>query len=258
VLGHSEEELRSLLADDRQVAMSAQKREILGNVFELSHRTARQIMIPRADVVCLFTTRPIAESLEAARRSGHTRFPLCEEDLDGVVGVVHIKDLFRATHPIESLTSVAREIRFVPETLTADRLLRRMRAGRLHLAAVLDEHGGVSGIVTLENVIEEIVGSIQDEFDTDDPGFVREGDRQYRVPGSMLVVELENELGVEFSGRDEDTIGGVVTTELGRLPQVGDRVELGPLRFHVVEVDRSRVKTLIVVEIGRPATPQEP
>ena len=254
-LGHTEEELRRLLTDGSQAALSAQKGELLDNVFELSHRTARQIMIPRGDVVYLSTTRPMAENLEIARKSGHTRFPLCDGDLDHVIGLVHIKDLFRAKETPAQLGVVARGIKFVPETARLDRLLRRMRRERAHLAAVLDEYGGVSGIVTLENVIEEIVGPIQDEFDTEKPELVRTGPDAYQVSGSMLVVDLEDELGIEFSERDEDTIGGVVVSELGRLPRTGDRVRVGPLRLEVLDVDRNRIGTL-GVHVERSPAPE--
>jgi CBS domain containing-hemolysin-like protein len=255
-LAHSEEELRRLLTDPRQPALTGQKGELLDNVFELSHRTARQIMIPRGDVVYLSTQHSVKENLEIARRSRHTRFPLCEGDLDHVIGLVHIKDLFRAAQPPSELQAVARPIKFVPETLTVDRLLRRMRRERTHLAAVLDEYGGVSGCVTLENVIEEIVGPIQDEFDAEKPELVRTGEDAYQLSGAMLVVDLEHELGLELSERDEDTIGGVVLSELGRLPDVGDRVEVGALRLEVLEVDRNRVRTLAATVV-RPAVPEE-
>ena len=244
-LAHTEEELRLLLASHESGGrLSEQKSELLDNVFELSHRTARQVKVPRADVVYLSTTRSVEENLEIARQSGHTRFPLCDGDLDKIVGLVHIKDLFRARQPLTDLRQVAREVIFVPETLTLDRLLKRMRAERVHLAAVLDEYGGVSGIVTLENVIEEIVGPIQDEFDTEKPELVKKDENLYQVSGSMLVVDLEDELGIEFSERDEDTIAGVVLSELGRRPRVGDRVEIGPLALEVLEVERNRIKSL--------------
>jgi CBS domain containing-hemolysin-like protein len=246
-LAHSEEELRLLLASHESGGrLSEQKSELLDNVFELSHRMARQVMVPRADVVYLSTQRAVEENLEVARQSGHTRFPLCEGDLDKVVGLVHIKDVFRARQPLGDLRQVAREIAFVPETLTLDRLLKRLRGERVHLAAVLDEYGGVSGIVTLDNVIEEIVGPIQDEFDAEKPELVRKGENLYQISGSMLVVDLEDELDVEFSDRDEDTIAGVVLSELGRSPRVGDRVELGPLALEVVEVEGNRIKSLRV------------
>jgi CBS domain containing-hemolysin-like protein len=241
---HDEEELRRLLASSRTAQVSEHKRELLDNIFELSHRLARQIMLPRQDVVYLTTTRPVEENLRLARESGHTRLPLCRGDLDHVIGVVHIKDIFRHEGPIRSLEEVAREITFVPETLTLDRLLKRMRHERFHLAAVIDEYGGVSGIVTMEDVIEEIVGQIEDEFDVERPELSQEPDGSYLISGGMLVEDLEDALQLELSDRDEDTVGGVVLSELGRNPRVGDAVTLGPLRLEVLEVEGNRVLLL--------------
>jgi len=243
-IAHSEEEIRLLLASQQGSHLSDAKRDLLANVFELSDRVARQVMLPRADVVYLSTERPLAENLALARRSGHTRFPLCDGDLDRIVGVVHIKDLFRAETPVTDLTKVARPVKFVPESTALDRLLARMRSENLHLAAVLDEYGGVSGIVTLENVIEEIVGPIQDEFDAEKPELVAKGGGVYQVSGAMLVVDLEDEIGLELSDRDEDTVAGVVLSELGRRPRAGDRVDLAGVRFEVLEVQVNRIKTL--------------
>ena len=245
-LAHDEEELRHLLASAGAETLTSHKRELLANVFTLSERLARQVMIPRADVVYLSTEESVEDNLEIARTSGHTRFPLCAGDLDHVTGLIHIKDLFRNARPPASLAAVARPISFIPETLTLDRLLRRMRAERLHMAAVLDEYGGVAGIVTLENVIEEIVGPIQDEFDAERPEIVPQTDGSYAVSGGMLVDELEEALGVEFSDRDEDTVGGVVLSELGRRAALGDRVTLGPLDIEVMEVQGNRVRRVRV------------
>jgi CBS domain containing-hemolysin-like protein len=252
-LAHDEEELRLLLSSTNASQLSNQKRELLDNIFELSHRVARQIMLPRQDVVYLSTARPLTENLRIARRSGHTRFPLCDGDLDHVVGLIHIKDLFRRDRPLASLKEVARDIAFVPETLELDRLLKRMRTERFHMAAVIDEYGGVSGVVTLEDVIEEIVGSIQDEFDIENPEIEPRGEGVYEVSGGMLVEDLEEALEVEFSKRDEDTIGGVVLSELGRNPVEGDRVELGPITIEVLEVQHNRVNT-VRVTVNQPET----
>jgi len=252
-LAQDEEELRLLLSSTQATSLPEHKRELLDNIFELSHRMARQIMVPRGDVVYLSTTEPLAKNLQIARKSGHTRFPLCEGSLDRVVGMIHIKDLFRRPKPLESLEEASREIAFVPETLELDRLLNRMLSEKVHLAAVLDEYGGVSGIVTLENVIEEIVGQIQDEFDAEKPELFPLGDGIYSVSGAMLVEEVEDALDVEFSDRDEDTIGGVVLSELGRRPMRGDRIELAPLLLEVDEVQRNRIKTLrVTVEAPEP------
>jgi magnesium and cobalt exporter, CNNM family len=252
-LAHDEEELRLLLSSSNGAQISNQKKELLDNVFELSHRMARQIMIPRQDVVYLTTTKSLAENLRLARRSGHTRFPLCEGDLDHVIGLIHIKDIFQRDRNLRSLQEVSREISFVPETLTLDRLLKRMRTERFHLAAVIDEYGGVSGIVTLETVIEEIVGPIEDEFDIEKPEIQEVGDGVYRVSGGMLVEDLEEALKVELSDRDEDTIGGVVLSELGRNPVVSDKVEVGPVTIEVLEVQHNRINT-VAVTVHQPET----
>jgi len=245
-LAQDEEEVRRLLASDEASDLSPEKRELLDNIFELSHRNARQVMVPRADVVFLDTDDSFDESLALARSSGHTRFPLCKEDLDQVVGMVHIKDVFRAAKPPQSLEEIRREIAFIPETLALDRLLRRMLRERVHFGAVLDEYGSVSGIVTLENVIEEIVGEIQDEFDRERPEFVKVDDNHFIVAGAMLVKDLEDELGLELSDRDEDTIGGVALSELGRRARPGDKITVGPIRAEVTEIDRNRIHTLRV------------
>ena len=245
-MAHDEEELRRILASSPEDRLSKQKRRILDNVFTFSSRPVRKIMVPRADVVFLSTERTLEENLQIARNSGHTRFPLCDGDLDRLRGFVHIKDLFRADPLPADLEAVRREIAFVPETLTLDRLLRRMREESVHLAAVLDEYGGVSGVVTLENVLEEIVGEIQDEFDLEPPEIVKLSANKYEISGAVLVEDMEATLGLEFSERDEDTVAGVVLSELGRNARPADVVELPPLRIEVQEVVGNRIHSLAV------------
>ncbi len=257
-LVHSEAEVRLLLASETTAELPEQKRNLLGNVFALSERVARQVMVPRADVVSLSTTKSIEENLRLARASGHTRFPLCEGDLDHILGIIHIKDLFRSEVPVTELTRVARPVRFVPETIRLDQLLARMRGEKIHIAAVLDEYGGVSGIVTLENVMEELVGPIQDEFDTERPELMRRDDGTYLVSGSMLVLDLEQELEIEFSSRDADTVGGLVLSALGRRPRVGDRVVLQPLELEVYEVSGHRIASLLARLPETPSAPFDP
>ncbi len=252
-LAHGEDEIRRLLASSRDSSMPSHQRELLDNVFELSHRVARQVMVPRGEVVYLDTTVPIEDNLRLARESGHTRFPLCDGELDRVVGLIHIKDVFRANEPPTTLAAIKRDILVVPETLPLERVLRRMRTAQVHMAAVIDEYGSVSGIIALENVIEEIVGQIQDEFDAERPELSRIEDNVYQVLGSMLIEDLETRLGLEIDTRDEDTIAGIALSEIGRRPRVGDRVKVGPLDLEVLEVEGHRILALRV-RIERPAT----
>ncbi len=246
-LAHSEEEIRSLLASEEDSKLSDPKRELLDNVFELSDRNARQVMVPRTEVVYLDATAPMEANLDRARQSGHTRFPLCEGDLDQLIGLVHIKDLFIAEDPPVSLRDIARETFAVPETLPLDQLLARMRHEHIHMVAVFDEYGGVAGLVTLENVLEEIVGEIQDEFDAEVPEFVRLEDGGYKVLGGMLIDDLEDELEIEIAdAREEDTVAGIALSELGRTAEPGDAVETGRLRLEVLEVVGNRIVALRV------------
>ncbi len=245
-MGHSEEELRLLLGSSQASEVSEEKRELLDNVFELFHRTARQVMVPRGEVVFLSLEDSLEDNLRLARESGHTRFPLCKGSLDQVVGLIHIKDLFRDAPGEADLEAVRREIPFLPETLTLDRLMTRLRHEKVHMAAVLDEYGGVSGIVTLENVIEEIVGPIQDEFDAEGPELIQRAANLYEISGAMLIKDLEDELRIEVSHRNEDTIAGVVLSSLGSRPRLGDETTVGPLTLRIVELDGNRIQTLRV------------
>lgn len=252
---HEEEEIRRLLASDNDSHLSDHKRELLDNIFELSERVARQIMVPRPEVVFLDLQQSMEENLATAKASGHTRFPLCDGDLDHTLGIVHIKDLFRADTPPKSLGEVRRETFFVPETLSLERLLRKMLSSHLHMAAILDEYGSTSGIVTLENVIEEIVGEIQDEFDAESPEITQVADHTWQVLGSTLLADLESALKIEVDPRDEDTIAGIALSELGRRATVGDKVRVGPIDIEVLEVDVNRILALKVSIVGAGTTP---
>src|SRR6185436_19553287 len=165
---HSVDELRMILASSEKAGiLSEENREIIEGVFEFSKRTARQIMVPRTDVAVLSTTKSIEENLEIMRITRHTRYPLCDGSLDQTIGLIHVKDLFLAQlrGPGRPLTDLKRDILFVPENSTVDALLSQFIEHKTHMAVVLDEYGGASGIVSLENITEELFGQIQDEFD---------------------------------------------------------------------------------------------
>ncbi|MBN2195770.1 MAG: HlyC/CorC family transporter [Polyangiaceae bacterium] len=249
----SEDELRLLLASRRGLRLSAYKRQLLDNALELSHRTARQAMVPRADVAHVTVEQCIADAIAVSRARGYTRLPLCEGDLDHVIGFVHMKDLLLADPAPASLRHVRRDVLFIPEMVSLDRVLRRMRRRRVHLAVVVDEYGGTSGIVTLEDVIEQIVGPIQDEFDAEGSKFVRVAPGEYDVTGTILVADLEDRLGIDLDDRDEDTLGGVVMAEIGRLPRTGEVARVGPVEVEVRDVDGARIRRLRV----RMTSPEE-
>lgn len=240
----SEDELRLLLASRRGLRLSAYKRQLLDNALELSHRTARQAMVPRADVTYLTVEHDLNDAIARSRARGFTRLPLCEGDLDHVLGFVHVKDLLLAEPRPASLREVRRDVLFIPEMVSLDRVLRRMRRRHVHFAVVVDEYGGTSGVLTLEDVLEQIVGPIQDEFDAEGPKFVRVAPGEYDVAGHLQVADLEDRLGIDLDDRDEDTLGGVVMSEIGRLPRPGDVVRVGPVEVEVGDVDGARIRRL--------------
>ena len=246
---HSEEELRMILASSEKAGvLSEENREIIEGVFEFSKRTARQIMVPRTDVVILSTTRSIDENLEIMRTTRHTRYPLCDGSLDQTIGLIHVKDLFLAQllGPGGQLTDLKREILFVPENSTVDALLSQFIEHKTHMAVVLDEYGGASGIVSLENITEELFGQIQDEFDRERPEIEPLGNGRYRVRGDYLIEDLTDRLKVDVGEPAEETIGGYVAARLGREVAPGDRTTMGELQIEVVDAERFRVRWVIV------------
>jgi len=246
---HSEEELRLIRASSEKAGvLSEENREIIEGVFEFSKRTARQIMVPRTDVVVLSTTRTIEENLEIMRTTRHTRYPLCDGSLDQTIGLIHVKDLFLAQlrGPGRPLIELKRDILFVPENSTVDALLSQFIEHKTHMAVVLDEYGGASGIVSLENITEELFGQIQDEFDRERPEIEPLGSGRYRVRGDYLIEDLAARLKVDVGEPAEETIGGYVTAHLGREVSPGDRTTLGDLQIDVVDAERFRVRWVIV------------
>src|SRR5688572_4566258 len=249
-MAHSPEELRMILASSEKAGiLSEENREIIEGVFQFSKRTARQIMVPRTDVVVLSTTETIEANLERIRTTRHTRYPLCEGSLDHTVGLIHVKDLLLAQlrGPGRSLQELKRDILFVPENSTVDSVLSQFIEHKTHMAVILDEYGGASGIVSLENITEELFGQIQDEFDRERPEIEPLGNGRYRVRGDYLIEDLADRLKIDLGEPEEETVGGYVAARLGREVNPGDKVELGELSISVLEAERFRVRWVMAV-----------
>lgn len=248
-IAHSQEELRSILATSEKAGvLSEENREIIEGVFHFSKRTARQIMVPRTDVSILSTTNSITENLEIIRTTRHTRYPLCEGTLDKTLGIIHVKDLFLAqlAGPGRALAEFKRDPLFVPENSTVETLLSEFIEHKTHMAIVLDEYGGASGIVSLENITEELFGQIQDEFDRERPEIEPLGNGRYRVRGDYLIEDLADRLKIDVGEPPEETIGGYVAARLEREVVPGDRTTLGDLEIEVLEAEKFRVRWVIV------------
>lgn len=247
-MAHSPEELRMILASSEKAGiLSEENREIIEGVFQFSKRTARQIMVPRTDVVVLSTLKPIEENLEIIRTTRHTRYPLCEGTLDQTIGLIHVKDLLLAQlrGPGRTLQELKRDVLFVPENSTVDALLSQFIEHKTHMAVVLDEYGGASGIVSLENITEELFGQIQDEFDRERPEIEPLGNGRYRVRGDYLIEDLADRLKIDVGEPAEETVGGYVQARIGREVAPGDRVNLGELTLQVIDAERYRVRWVI-------------
>ena len=250
---HSEEEIRALLTQAHAHGeLTRSEHKLLGAVFDFDESIARQVMVPRVDVQFFDINQPYQDAMENMRRSQHTRYPLCDGSLDKVLGFVHIKDLLHVPSGQEpDLRSICRPPRYVPETMPLGRLLNLFRATRQHLAFVVDEYGAVAGVVTFENVIERIVGPVQDEFDDELPAIVPEEADSFIVQGGTHIEEVNKALKIELSAPGVDTVAGLITQRLGRIAEAGDHVDLDGATAEVLDVQNSR-PTRIRLRLLRP------
>jgi CBS domain containing-hemolysin-like protein len=253
---HSEDELRLLLRESsRQGTIGVEEQELSEAALVFGDLRAREVMNPRAEVAFVLTTDSPRQVAERVIETGHTRLPLCEPEgaLDAAVGVINAKDLLPVGLSPQKdidLRGIARPIAHVSESARVDRVLRDMRRDRRHIALVHDEHGTVVGLVTLEDILEELVGEIEDEFDPEQRDPIRiEGDTVL-IDGSASAREVAERLGFELQGHHETTIGGYLSEELGRVPRPGEEVELHERRFKVLGVEETRVTELRLVDRG--------
>ena len=247
---YSEEELRLVLATAKG---PAERRNLILNALDLRHRTAREAMRPRNEITAFDSAAPIAECLALAERTRYSRFPVCEEgDPDKTLGVIHIKDLYAMrdkSRTAADLLPLARKIIYVPETASLDRLLRRFLDRKLHFGVVVDEFGGTVGIVTLENVIEALVGQIQDEFDTEKSELVRLGEKVWEAAGTLPLHDLEKIIGMVPHDENTTTASGWLTEKLGGFPKSGDTVGVNRFELRVEEMAGPRVGKLKILRL---------
>ncbi len=238
--------------------------QMIQGVLRVVDRHVRDIMVPRSQMVVLERDLGPQQLLPAVIESGHSRFPVIGDDRDQIAGILLAKDLLRYFAEDEQggwdIREVLRPVSFVPESKRLNVLLKEFRASRNHMAIVVDEYGGVSGLVTIEDVIEEIVGEIADEYDTDEDQTVRrEGERQFAVQALTRVQEFNEYFGTRFSDEDYDTIGGLVMHQFGRLPRRGEAVTMERLEFKVLRADRRRIDQLrVTTPEPLPARPGDP
>jgi CBS domain containing-hemolysin-like protein len=258
----NEEELRLILAESAAGGeLSRRERLMMENVLDLEEKVTRQVMVPRRDIVFLTTRRTSEENLSIIAESQYTRFPLCDGDLDRVIGMVHTKDVLGAIasgNPLPVLTKLSRKLPFFPETMRLDVLLREFQRNRTHVAMVVDEYGTVSGMVTFEDVLEELVGPIQDEFDRELPMIIRRNNGRYLVDALCPLDELVDACHLELPPEvTSDTTGGLIVEVMGHIPQPGEKVRLGRHELTVLDAEPTRVRRVEIQEVEPEQSPPE-
>ena len=245
---HSEEELRIMITSSTASGvLDPEEREYLNNVFDFGDRVAREILVPRPDIEALPSDAPLAELAERAAFGRYTRYPVYEGELDNILGAVHVKDLFRAAGEDPKgfdIRSVIRECLVVPENKPIEQILREFQTRKLQMAIVIDEWGSVEGLITIEDVLEEIVGEIQDEFDEGEAAIEPIGEGLFAVDGRIPITDVNEHFNLDLPHEDFETIGGYVLGSLGRPPEAGDSVEADGATLHVKSVDGQRVSML--------------
>ena len=250
---HTEEDIRLIVAQTEEIP--AAEEEMLYKVFDFADKEAHDVMVTRPEVVALSIDLPPQEALAAVIDSPYTRYPVYRDSLDDMLGILHVRDLFQALYDrgIENVVieHIVRPAHVVPETKDLASLLGEFRRQNQHMALVVDEYGAVQGIVTLEDLLEEIVGEIEDEYDLPDDSIERVDDTHIRIHGTFSIDDFNEQFGTVLPQEDYHTIAGFVFGELGRAPQPGDEIAYDGLRFSVVEVDGQRIERLEVEFIER-------
>lgn len=263
----NKEELIGLLRD-------AHVRQLIDNetlgmiegVILFSQMRVRDIMLPKKQMVCLSIHDDLKEIIQTVTESGHSRFPVIGDDKDDIIGVLHAKDLLRYAHAEDSsvdLHDLIRQASIIPESKRLDLLLSEFRTNRNHMAVVVDEYGLVSGFVTIEDIIEQIIGDIEDEFDIDEEAYLKaHGNGQYTIKALMPIDDFNDALNAQFSDENYDTIGGIVMAGFGHMPKRGDTLMIEQFEFKILNADSRRIKLLACTDKRgmdpKPIEPRDP
>ena len=246
----TEEEIKTLVdAGEEEGVIQEEEKDMIFSIFELEDTMAREVMVPRIDVVALDVRTPMLEALDTIMAAGHSRIPVYDETIDNVQGLLYAKDLLpylREGRSDVPLSNILRQAYFIPETKKASDLLPDLQQRRVHMAVVVDEYGGVAGLVTIEDLLEEIVGEIQDEYDTEEPFVEFISEDEYVFDARVDLDDLNRLMETSLPTEDSDTLGGFIYTVLGKVPAIGDRVRFDDLGFTVESVAGRRIKKVRV------------
>lgn len=249
----SEGDIRSMAeVGHEEGSIEEDEKELIHSIFEFGDTIVREVMVPRPDIVCIEDTQSLRDVQALVLAHGYSRIPVFHEDLDDVLGVVFAKDVLKALHQGKvdmPLTEIAREARYVPESKKAADLLREMQKEKFHQALVTDEYGSVTGIVSLEDLLEELVGEIADEYDVEEPEMVQVSEGVYRVSGKISIDDVNDLLDVELPDEDWDTVAGLVLDIFGKIPNAGEEATFQGLCFRAEELKGRRVATVLITRV---------
>jgi len=255
VIPVSEEQVIVIAHREGETPILAQEIELIDNIIDFRDTIVREIMVPRLDIVAVEADAPLQKALDTIIEHGHSRIPVFEDNIDQIVGILYAKDLLRHFReamphwPEVSLRDMLRHPHYVPDTKRVSALLPEMRQNKVHLAIVVDEYGGTAGLVTIEDVLEEIVGEIQDEYDREIPEMQKVGDNEYLINARADIEDVSDFIAVELPEDEADTLGGFIYSRLEAMPKVGDEVVSPPVRMRVISVNERRIgQVLVIVE----------
>ncbi|WP_020615829.1 hemolysin family protein [Paenibacillus daejeonensis] len=243
---HTEEEIRILMKESHKSGLiDNTELTLMDNIFDFAETCAREIMIPRTEMSCLYAGRSYEENKKIALQEMHTRFPVCDQDKDNIIGFVHIKDILKSESPgLDDIRQILRPITTVPESMQISTLLKLMQKKKTQIAILIDEYGGTSGLVTLEDIMEEIVGDIQDEFDEERPDIEKKTSDSYSINGLMLIEEVNSFFELDIDSENYDTIGGWIYSQIEIPPKKQQKVTYGAFEFVIEETDHLRISRI--------------
>lgn len=248
----TEEEIKKLVTmGEEEGAIEEEEKEMIHSVFEFSDTTVEKVMIPHIDVTSLEVETPLEEAIETIINKGHSRIPVYEETIDKIIGILYAKDILKYIKEKDreiNLKEILRPVYFVPENKKVSELFKEMRKERVHIAIVVDEYGGTSGIITMEDLIEEIVGEIQDEYDKEEPLYTKLTENSYLVDARLSIEEAKEKLEIELNSEGVNTIGGFIYAYLRRIPKLKEEIDLQNLKIVVEKVERQRISKVKIIK----------
>ncbi len=251
-VAHTDEEIKLLVEESYKYGL-IDKTELtfIDNIFDFSEKTVKEIMIPRTDMDCIYVEDSFEEIIAFTIDQQHTRYPVCKDNKDNVIGFIHIKDLYKQKIQgnSQNIEDIIREIKFVPESLSISELLKVFKIEKMQMAIIIDEYGGTFGLVTVQDILEEIVGEIQDEFDEEGNEIIKTEDGSYLVDGKVLIEDAIELLDIEIEAENIDTIGGWIYSQLKSYPKINDKIVYEKYEFIILKCDSKRISKVLIKKI---------